>query len=149
MTRKIIAVLFAAVMIFSLCACTEQYEKADDYAKGFISALCLRNVAEMKKYAHPDYTDRAIPDDSFYETLSTQFFDVGNEMTMLTGVGKADLEDATQFDGDAMKCTYVAQVNELFYTVELIVLENDNGYGIVSVAMVLNTELDYYYQGEK
>jgi hypothetical protein len=48
-----------------------------------------------------------------------------------------------------LKCTYVARVNELFYTVELIVLENDNGYGIVSVAMVLNTELDYYYQGEK
>ncbi len=148
MTRKIIAVLFAAVMLFSLCACTEQYEKADDYATKFISALCLRDEAEMKKYAHPDYIDQAIPNDSFYETLSSQFFSVGSEMTALVGVGKAKIEDSDQFGGDAMRCTYVAQANELFYTVELIVLENDNGYGIVSVAMVLNTEYDYYFQGE-
>ncbi len=149
MTKKIIAVLFTAVMLFSLCACTEQYEKADNYATKFISALCLGNEEEMKKYAHPDYIDQAIPNDSFYETLSSQFFSVGNEMTALNGVGKSEIEDNTSFDGEVMKCTYVARVNELFYTVELIFLENDNGYGIVSVAMVLNTELDYYYQGEK
>ncbi len=143
-----LAVLFAAILLVSLFGCTEQYEKADEYAKGFISALCLRDEETMKKYAHPDHIDSAIPDESFYETLSTQFFDVGNEMTALNGVGKAEIEEDLGFGGDTMKCTYIARVNELFYTVELIVLENDNGYGIVSVAMVLNTELDYYYQGE-
>lgn len=148
MKTKIIAALLAALMLFCLCSCTEKYEKADEYATKFISALCLGDEETMKKYTHPDYTDKAVPNEEFYETLSTQFFAVGNEMTMLNGVGKADIEDSEQFDGDVMKCTYVARCNELFYTVELIVLENDNGYGIVSVAMVLNTELDYYYQGE-
>lgn len=149
MIKKIIAVVMAALTLFSFCSCTGEYEKADDYAKGFISALCLRDEESMKKYAHPDHIEQAIPDDSFYETLSTQFFTVGNEMTALNGVGKAEIEDNLSMDGEVKKCTYVARVNELFYTVELIVLENDRGYGIVSVAMVLNTELDYYYQGEK
>ena len=141
--------MIAIIMLFSLCACTAQYEKADEYAKKFISALCLGDEEEMKKYTHPDYTEQAIPNEEFYETLATQFFTVGNEMTALNGVGKAELEDKTGFDGDALRCTYVARVNELFYTVELIILENEKGYGIVSVAVVLNTDLDYYYQGEK
>ena len=149
MTKKIFAAVFAALMLFSLCACTGEYEKADEYATKFISALCLRDEETMKKYSHPDYSDQAIPDDAFYETLSTQFFTVGNEMTALIGVGKAEIEDNLSMDGEVKKCTYIAHVNELFYTVELIVLENDRGYGIVSVAMVLNTELDYYFQGEK
>lgn len=144
-----LAVLIAAILTLSVCGCTEQYERADEYAKGFISSLCLRDEAEMKKYVHPDHIETAIPNDDFYETLSTQFFSIGNEMTALNGVGKAEIEDSLEFDGDTMKCTYIARVNELFYTVELIVLENDNGYGIVSVAMVLNTELDYYYQGDQ
>lgn len=148
MIKRLFAVLFAALMIFSLTACTAQYEKADNYAKNFISALCLGDEAKMREYTHPDYTDQAIPDEAFYETLATQFFTVGNEMTALNGVGKAELENGESFDGEVMKCTYVARVNELFYTVELITLENDNGYGIVSVAIVLNTDPDYYYQGE-
>ena len=148
MIKRFFAVAFAALMIFSLTACTAQYEKADKYANNFISALCLGDEAKMKEYTHPDYTEQAIPDEAFYETLATQFFTVGNEMTALNGVGKAELENADAFDGETMKCTYVARVNELFYTVELITLENDNGYGIVSVAMVLNTDLDYYFQGE-
>ncbi|MBR5285885.1 MAG: hypothetical protein IKU30_03210 [Clostridia bacterium] len=148
MIKRFFAVAFAALMIFSLTACTAQYEKADKYANNFISALCLGDEAKMKEYTHPDYTEQAIPDEAFYETLATQFFTVGNEMTALNGVGKAEFENADAFDGETMKCTYVARVNELFYTVELITLENDNGYGIVSVAMVLNTDLDYYFQGE-
>ena len=148
MIKRFFAVAFAALMIFSLTACTAQYEKADKYANNFISALCLGDEAKMKEYTHPDYTEQAIPDEAFYETLATHFFTVGNEMTALNGVGKAEFENADAFDGETMKCTYVARVNELFYTVELITLENDNGYGIVSVAMVLNTDLDYYFQGE-
>ena len=149
MLKKVLAVIFAAILTVSACGCTEQYETADEYARGFISALCLRDEETMKKYVHPDHVNTAIPDDSFYETLSMQFFQVGNEMTELNGVGKAEIEEDLGFDGDTMKCTYTARVNELFYTVELIVLENENGYGIVSVAMVLNTELDYYYQGDQ
>ena len=46
---------------------------------------------------------------------------------------------------DSMKCIYIARVNELFDTVELIILDDKNCYGIVSVALILNTELDSYY----
>lgn len=126
-----------------LCACTESYERADEYANKFITALLLRDEEAMKQYLHPDYASESLPDDKFYETLEKQFLTIGHPLTNLSGVGKSKIKD---MDEDMMRCTYIARVNELFYTVELIILDNDNGYGIVSVAMVLNTELDYYYQ---
>ncbi|MBO5915256.1 MAG: hypothetical protein J6Q72_07895, partial [Clostridia bacterium] len=95
----------------------------------------------MKQYIHPDHIESTVPDDLFYETLEKQFLTVGHPLTSLSGVSKAKIRDMD----DSMKCIYIARVNELFYTVELIILDDKNGYGIVSVAMTLNTELDYYY----
>lgn len=139
--KRIICLILTLLFAFSFTACTESYEKADEYAKNYITALLIRDEDGMKKYIHPDYTSQAIPDDKFYQTLEQQFLTVGHPLTNLSGVGKAKIDDMP----DALRCTYVARVNELFYTVELIILDDDNGYGIVSVAMVLNTELDYYY----
>lgn len=139
--KRTVLILLAALLVFSLSACTESYERADEYANKFITALLLRDEAEMKQYLHPEYTESAMPDDVFYETLEKQFLTVGHPLTNLSGVGKAKIKNMD----DTLRCTYVARVNELFYTVELIILDNENGYGIVSVAMVLNTELDYYY----
>lgn len=139
--KRTVLILLAALLVFSLSACTESYEKADEYANKFITALLIRDEAEMKQYLHPEYTESAMPDDVFYETLEKQFLTVGHPLTNLSGVGKAKIKNMD----DTLRCTYVARVNELFYTVELIILDNENGYGIVSVAMVLNTELDYYY----
>ena len=148
--KRILSLSLIIILAFTFSACTGEYEQADEYAKDFISALCLGNAEKMAAYTHPDYTESALPDEEFYKALETQFFTVGNEMTALNGVGKARIEEDDAFpDGDVLKCTYVARVNELFYTVELIMLDNDNGYGVVSVAMVLNTELDYYYRGEE
>ena len=141
--KRFFCLLFTFLFIVSLCGCTDSYAQADEYAKKYITALLIRDENEMRKYTHPDYSDQAIPDDKFYETLEQQFLTLGHPLTNLSGVGKSEIEEID----DAIRCTYVARVNELFYTVELIIVDNDNGYGIVSVAMVLNTELDYYYQG--
>lgn len=145
--KRIFAALLALTLLIPLTSCTESYEKADEYATGYITALLLRDEEGMKKYIHPDHIADAIPDDKFYDTLAEQYLTIGHPLTNLSGVGKSKIEGMD----DCMRCTYVARVNELFYTVELIVLDNENGYGVVSVAMVLNTELDYYYhesQGE-
>ncbi len=139
--KRFLIVLIALALLLPLASCTESYEAADEYANKFITALLIRDEAEMKKYLHPDHTETAMPDDAFYQTLENQYLTVGHPLTNLSGVGKAKIKD---MDG-ALRCSYIARVNELFYTVELIILDNENGYGIVSVAMVLNTELDYYY----
>lgn len=143
--KKGLLLLISLLLLLPLSACTESYEKADEYANKFITALLIRDEAEMQKYIHPDYTESSMPNDSFYETLEKQFLTVGHPLTNLSGVGKAEIKDMD----NTLRCTYIARVNELFYTVELIILDNENGYGIVSVAMVLNTELDYYYQESK
>jgi hypothetical protein len=147
--KRFIAALLAICALLLLNACTEKYERPDNYAKGFISAICMRDEQKMLEYIHPDYKEVALPNDSFYEALAKQYFTVGNEMTALSAVGKTEKDG---YDGDALVCSYVTKINELIYSVELIMLENDNGYGIISVAMVLNTDIDYYYnenQGAK
>ena len=95
----------------------------------------------MKSYLKPELELIKLKKDAFYETLKTQFLTVGHELTNLSGVGKAKVEDMD----NALRCAYIARVNELFYTVELIIVDNKNGYGVVSTVMMLNTELDYYY----
>ncbi len=130
-------------MIFSLCACDTKSERADEISLGFIRALALRDEAEMKKYIHPDFVETAMPNDEFYDNLKKQFFEAGNPLDGLDSISKGKT-DAVDADGTALKCTYVARINELFYTVELIILENDNGYGVVSLAVVLNTDTKYY-----
>ena len=135
--------IFALVLCFalSLASCGKTYQRADELAEDFITALLVRDEEAMKKCIHPDYTEKAIPNDAFYQTLETQFLTVGHPLTNLNVVAKANVEGMS----NALKCTYVARVNELFYTVELIIIDDENGYGVVSTAMMLNTELDYYY----
>ena len=141
--KRFFIALIVIITIFSLCACTQNdHSRADEHSRKFISALLLRDEDAMRGYIHPDYVDVAMPNDEFYETLEKQYLTVGHELTNLSAVGKAEIND---MDGDALKCTYIARVNELFYTVELIIIDNENGYGVVSAAMVLNIELDYYY----
>lgn len=138
---KRICLLLTVISILVFTSCGNNYERADIQAEGYIKALLARDEEAMANYIHPDYLNEAMPNDSFYETLEAQYLKVGYEMTELNGVGKAKIDGM----GDALRCTYVARINELFYTVELIIVDDDNGYGIVSTIMMLNTELDYYY----
>lgn len=135
--------IFVLVFCFalSLVSCGKEYQHADELSEKFITALLIRDEEAMKKYIHPDYTEKALPDDAFYKTLETQFLTIGHPLTNLNVVSKSSIEGMN----NAIKCTYVARVNELFYTVELIIVDDENGYGVVSTAMMLNTELDYYY----
>lgn len=139
--KRILAIFLALISVFSLTSCGKEYSRADELSTKFISALLLRDEAKMLEYIHPDYVEQALPNDAFYETLETQFLTVGHELTNLSGVGKAKIKEMD----NALRCTYIARVNELFYTVELIIVDDKNGYGVVSTVMMLNTELDYYY----
>lgn len=141
--KRFFVILIAFLTLLGFCACDTKSEKADELSLSFIRALALRDEAEMEKYLHPDHKTEAMPNDEFYKNLEEQFFTVGHTLDGLDAISKGKAE-GLDFDGDAMKCSYVARINELFYTVELIILDNDNGYGIVSVAVVLNTDTKYY-----
>ena len=108
-------------------------ESGDVYAHGLIPL----GAAQQLICGHVENTGH------FYKNLEEQFFTVGHTLDGLDAISKGKAE-GVDFDGDAMKCSYVARINELFYTVELIILDNDNGYGIVSLAVVLNTDTKYY-----
>ncbi len=139
--KRVFCLIFAVILVLALVSCDNAYTRADELAKSYIHALLARDEAAMKECLHPDYADEAMPNDAFYETLEEQYLAVGYEMSELNTVGKAK----TDIVDNALRCTYVARINELFYTVELIIVDDDNGYGVVSTIMMLNTDIEYYY----
>ncbi len=142
--KKLLSLVVATIFIFTLCSCQSEYKKADELSLGFIKAMLLRDEESMKSYLHPDFVDSALPNDEFYKELEENaYFTVGNTLDGLDSTMKTYLDDET-LDGKALECCFVARTNELFYNVELIILENDNGYGIVSVAVALNRDPNYY-----
>ncbi len=143
--KKFLVISISLIMILLLCSCEGRFERADETSKGFISAMLLRDEEAMRDFVHPDHKDTAIPDDRFYETLEEQYFEIGHELTALDSVTKNYVDD-TSLDGTVLECGYVARVNELFYSIDIMILENDNGYGVISVAATLNTNADYYHQ---
>lgn len=146
--KRIFSLTLALLMVFGLCACQSDYKKADEFAVEFIKALLDRDEEKMKEYLHPDYAESALPDDEFYKELEENaYFSVGNSLDGLDSTMKTYLEDES-LDGTALECCYVARSNEVFYNFEIIILENDNGYGIVSVAAALNRDPNYYKMGQ-
>ncbi len=144
--KRIVSFVLLTFMLFSLFGCESDFKRADSLAKEFISALLLRDEEGMKTYLHPDYVDSAMPNDEFYNFLiENEYFSVGNELTALDSMTKDYLEDDS-LNGKAIECGYVVRTNELFYNFELIILENDNGYGVVSVTAALNRDVKYYQQ---
>ena len=146
--KRFFSLLLTFLMVFMLCACQSDYKKADELAVEFISALLMRDEEKMKQYLHPDHVDSALPGDEFYKELEENaYFSVGNSLDGLDSTMKTYLEDES-LDGTVLECCYVARSNEVFYNFEIIVLENDNGYGIVSVAVALNRDPNYYKMGQ-
>ena len=145
--KKILSFLLSLLMVFGLCACQSSYKKADELSVEFIKAFLVRDEEKMKQCLHPDYIDSALPDDEFYnELIENACFSIGNTLDGLDSTMKTYLDDES-LDGNALECCYVARSNEAFYNFEIIILENDNGYGIVSVAAALNRDPKYYKLG--
>lgn len=139
--KRIICLFITLILVVSLTSCDNSYTRADELAKSYVEAILARDEDKMRECLHPDHADEAMPNDAFYQTLEDQYLAVGYELTELNTVAKAK----TDIVDNALRCTYVARINELFYTVELIIVDDVNGYGVVSTIMMLNTEIDYYY----
>lgn len=142
--KKQLLILLCFCISFSLFGCESDLEKTDEYAVPFVEAMLLRDEDGMKEYLHPDYIEKALPDDSFYDDLAkNHFFTEGNSLTQLTAIDKKRIED-TEIDGKLMECNYRIVSNEAYYDVNLIFLDNDNGYGIIAVSMTICLEPELY-----
>ena len=142
--KRLISLLISVITVFSLFGCNSDLEKSDELAVPFVEALLLRDEDAMKEYIHPDYLEEAVPDDTFYQRLEKEhFFKIGNPLTQLTAIEKERVKE-TELDGDLLKCSYVIVCSELYYDVVLMILDNDNGYGIIAVSMNMNTNPEMY-----
>lgn len=142
--KKALLFLLCGIILFSFCSCNSALKRSDELAVPFIKALLLRDNEGMAEYIHPDYTDEALPDDAFYTRLEKEhFFTIGNELTYLTAVSKQNVEN-TEIKGKLLNCVYLIMSNEAYYDVNLLVLDNDNGYGVIAVSVSLNTDPSLY-----
>ncbi|MBE6692777.1 MAG: hypothetical protein E7586_05610 [Ruminococcaceae bacterium] len=142
--KKALLFLLCGIILFSFCSCNSALKRSDELAVPFIKALLLRDNEGMAEYIHPDYTDEALPDDEFYSRLEKEhFFTIGNELTYLTAVSKQNVEN-TEIKGKLLNCVYLIMSNEAYYDVNLLVLDNDNGYGVIAVSVSLNTDPSLY-----
>ncbi len=147
--KRILSLSLIFILIFSLSACNKDIKKADETAAEFIEAMLLIDEKTMRRYAHPDYLEKAVPDEDFYKELSeNHFFSVGHELTAISAMAKNYVND-TSIEGALMECIYVIRTNELFYDVTLMILEDDKGYGVISVSAKLNTDPTLYDQSAK
>lgn len=139
--KRFFAFALILAFAFSLFACgNSETERANEQATRFIEALLIRDEAAMKSQIHPDYTETALPTDSFYKTLEDEhYFSVGHSLTAIEGT--INYIENTDIQGTVMSCNYVIRTNELFYNVDLVIVENDNGYGVVSVKMTFNNKM--------
>lgn len=139
--KKAFSLILVLTFLLSFAACgNAETEQANELATDFIEALLLRDEDAMKKLVHPDYTDEAIPSDDFYKSLEEDhYFTVGNTLTAIEGT--INYIEKTDIEGTVMSCNYVVRTNELFYNVDLVIVDNDNGYGVVSVNMVFNEDM--------
>ncbi len=142
--KKAFLFLLCGIILFSFCSCNSALKRSDELAVPFIKALLLRDDDGMKEYIHPDYTEDALPDDEFYEHLEKEhFFTIGNELTYLTAVSKQNIEN-TEIQGELLNCVYLIMSNEAYYDVNLLILDNDNGYGVIAVSVNLNADPSLY-----
>lgn len=141
--KKIIMLLLAACLCLSLCACGIDTEAADNCALGFINGMLARDEEKMKRSIHPDHIESALPGEAFYEKLEYYSIAEGAELSGIDDAGKSYSDD-TGLDGRVIKCNYVARINELFYNINLVILDNDNGYGVVAVSLEFCTDPRYY-----
>ncbi len=142
--KKTLIFLLCGIIIFSFCSCNSALKRSDELAVPFVKALLLRDNEGMKEYIHPDYTREALPNDEFYSRLEKDhFFTIGNELTYLTAVSKQNIEN-TEIKGELLNCVYLIMSNEVYYDVNLVILDNDNGYGVIAVSVNLNTDPSLY-----
>ena len=142
--KKVFLILVCFALVFSLFGCNRDLKRSDELAVPFIKALLLRDEDGMKEYIHPDYIDEALPNDEFYTRLENEhFFTIGNDLTYLTAVSKQDINN-TEIDGKLLNCVYLIMSNEAYYDVNMIVLDNDNGYEVIAVSVNLNTDPNLY-----
>ena len=137
MIKTIALVLAAALCMAALFGCNRiDAERADALCTDYASAVLSRDEEGMKSLIHPGYIEKALPGDAFYETASKAYLNIGDEMTSLTAVAK-NYSDDTELDGRVISCNYLAFIDELYYEFVFVILDNDEGYGIIAFSAAL------------
>ncbi len=142
--KKILTLFLAVVLCASaLASCGIDSERADRCAVDYLLGLLSGDNEKLRATLHPDHRDSAMPDNDFFEKLKKIEITVGDT---LYGMDSADKKysDDTGLDGRVLVCDFVADIDYMYYSIQFVILENDNGYGIVGCNVDYCTDEKYY-----
>ena len=147
--KKIIPIMLAACFlcfIFSGCSPIDA-EKLDKCAVDYLTGLLNNDKELIKTTLHPDYQEKAMPDDEFYQNIQKIGILKGSPFNGLNSENKRYSDD-TELDGRVIICDFTADINYIFYSVEITVLDNKKGFGIIGCAIDFCTDEKYFQNKE-
>lgn len=150
--QNILKTASAVILVCVLCAAFSgcehiDIERADKCAVDFITGFLNGDEELIKTTLHPDYTEKAMPDEQFYESLKKIGIVKGKPFNGLNSEDKRYSDD-TDLDGRVLVCDFTADIDYIFYSVEIIILDSKSGYGIVGCDIDFCTD-DKYFQSEE
>lgn len=143
--KKTAAVVLAVLLTaFLLASCGGiDAERADKCAVDYMLALLSGDNEKLGSTLHPDHLESAMPDSGFFEKLESLDISVGDVLNGMDSVDKRYSDD-TQLTGRVLVCDFAADINYMIYSVQFVILENDNGYGIVGCNVDFCTDEKYF-----
>ena len=140
-----ICIAAAVCLALLLTACGKSFDKrADEAAVEFLNAMLARDGEKLKTLVHPGHTDELTFDDGFYEVLAGIEIYEGMELNGLDAAGKVYNENDEDVNGKVYVCAYVAKIDQMFYDISLVFLENDAGFGLIAASAGYCTDESYY-----
>jgi len=145
MVKKRLFILAAACICLLLTGCGSDFaERADDAALRFTEAMLARDDAALEPLVHPEHKEEVRFDDGFYEVLAELEILPGMKLQGLDAGEKRFTESDDALEGTVYVCGYVAQIDQMFYDISLVFLDNDAGFGIVAASAGYCTDPSYY-----
>ena len=117
------------ILLFTFCACSAG-DKCDDLCRKVMKAVLARDTAALDGLTHPSHRGELDFGDGFYAELATFEITPGMELVSMSG------PEIRYNEGDGYTlyfCNYVAVIEEMYYSVNACVLDNGEGFGLISL----------------
>ena len=129
MKRKLlISLLLIAAILCSLTSCVDGKQARAD-TEAFFALLSAGDYAAAGEYLHPASPYYNLPQYVSYLT-QTEGLTLTNGITVVRYYGISSAAYTTEYNGSAYKMEMVVRIGNIQADAEVVVVENDRGYGI-------------------
>ena len=146
--KKLCFLLAALIIAAAFCACSvDKEDRADIDTVTLLKAVLARDTEKLDSLTHPDMKSAVVYGDGFYESLSELGVTVGKPLDGVTAVSKR-VSSEEDLGGKVYVCEYMALIDQMPYSVTVMFLDSDSGFGVAGANFDFCTDAEYYYSEE-